>query len=103
VRIHIRFRQLIEKRELAFQITDQIKSFGSPIGVKVECVVGGRGKKIFFGCIFRKLIDTVEQGGALSKKPHVVVATPGRLLDLLEHNESFVSLFSKIRFLVQCA
>lgn len=40
----------------------------------------------------------VEQGIQLSKKPHIVVATPGRLADHLESCNTFT--LSKIKFLV---
>ena len=42
--------------------------------------------------------DMVEQGHELSKKPHVVIATPGRLADHLDSGTDFS--LKKIRFLV---
>ena len=43
-------------------------------------------------------IDTMKQSLALSNKPHVVIATPGRLADLLRTTDTFS--LSKVRFLV---
>lgn len=40
----------------------------------------------------------VEQGKQLSKRPHIVVATPGRLADHLDSCKTFS--LSKIKFLV---
>jgi len=62
-------------RELAYQISQQFEALGSIIGVKCATVVGG--------------MDMVAQSIALSKKPHMVVATPGRLLDHLESTKGF--------------
>ncbi|CAH1796890.1 unnamed protein product [Owenia fusiformis] len=71
-------------RELAFQIAEQFNVLGKPIGIKVIVITGGR--------------DSVLQGIELSQKPHIVIATPGRLADHIE-NTQHVS-FKKIRFLV---
>ena len=62
-------------RELAYQISQQFEALGSVIGVRCATVVGG--------------MDMVAQSIALSKKPHVVVSTPGRLLDHLESTKGF--------------
>jgi hypothetical protein len=56
---------LTPARELAFQIAEQFSALGAPINVRVAVVVGG--------------LDIVTQALELSKLPHVVVATPGRL------------------------
>ncbi|XP_002129468.2 putative ATP-dependent RNA helicase DDX47 [Ciona intestinalis] len=75
---------LTPTRELAFQIEEQFKALGSAIGIKTCVVVGG--------------VDMMGQQIILAKKPHVVVATPGRLVDHLEKTKGF-SLRS-IKFLV---
>ena len=62
-------------RELAYQIADQFLALGSGIGVRVAVIVGG--------------MDTMSQAVALAKKPHIVVATPGRLQDHLENTKGF--------------
>ncbi|EDV26931.1 uncharacterized protein TRIADDRAFT_21982 [Trichoplax adhaerens] len=75
---------LTPTRELAFQLADQFRAFGKPIGMRDAIVIGG--------------LDIISQSIALSKKPHIVIATPGRLADLID-NDSKVH-FSKIKFLV---
>ncbi|KAM9327010.1 putative ATP-dependent RNA helicase DDX47 [Gastrophryne carolinensis] len=66
---------LTPTRELAFQISEQFEALGSSIGVKCAVIVGG--------------IDMMSQSLALAKKPHVVIATPGRLIDHLENTKGF--------------
>ena len=60
---------LTPTRELAFQIHEQFIAFGSAIGLKSVVVVGG--------------VDMLRQSIALDAKPHVIIATPGRLRDHL--------------------
>eukprot|EP00834_Sanchytrium_tribonematis_P004726 NODE_248_length_11794_cov_0.876015.p5 type:complete len:424 gc:universal NODE_248_length_11794_cov_0.876015:11194-9923(-) len=66
---------LAPTRELAFQISDQFSALGSTIGVRCAVLVGG--------------VDMTQQKIALSRKPHIVVATPGRLADHLENTKGF--------------
>lgn len=66
---------LAPTRELAFQISEQFEALGGGIGVRCAVVVGG--------------MAMMEQAVALSKKPHIVVATPGRLVDHLENTKGF--------------
>lgn len=66
---------LAPTRELAFQISEQFQALGESIGLKCSCLVGG--------------IDMMTQQLALARKPHVVVATPGRLIDHLENTKGF--------------
>ncbi|XP_037960548.1 probable ATP-dependent RNA helicase DDX47 [Teleopsis dalmanni] len=66
---------LTPTRELAFQISEQFEALGSSIGVKCCVVVGG--------------MDMVSQALQLAKKPHIIIATPGRLLDHLENMKGF--------------
>lgn len=75
---------LAPTRELAYQISQHFESLGSAIGVRCVTVVGG--------------MDTVSQAVALAKRPHVVVATPGRLNDHLENTKGFS--LRGIKFLV---
>jgi ATP-dependent RNA helicase DDX49/DBP8 len=42
----------------------------------------------------------VSQGAALAQRPHVVIATPGRLADLLRSGTS-ATIFARVRFLVR--
>ncbi|MBQ4271442.1 MAG: DEAD/DEAH box helicase [Clostridiales bacterium] len=61
---------LCPTRELALQITSEIKGLGRNIkGFRVCAIIGGQSMKI--------------QSEKIAKKPQVVVATPGRLLDLV--------------------
>lgn len=62
-------------RELAFQISEQFEALGASVGLKTAVIVGG--------------VDMVQQALALARKPHVVVATPGRLVDHLENTKGF--------------
>ncbi|XP_066602488.1 probable ATP-dependent RNA helicase DDX49 [Prorops nasuta] len=75
---------LTPTRELAYQIGDQFAAIGKPINLKKCVIVGG--------------MDMMVQGLELSKRPHIVVATPGRLADHLETCNTFS--LSKIKFLV---
>ncbi|KAG6898253.1 ribosomal RNA processing protein [Termitomyces sp. T32_za158] len=75
---------LAPTRELAYQISQQFESLGSAMGVRCAVIVGG--------------MDLPTQAIALAKRPHIVVATPGRLIDHLENTKGF-SLRS-IKFLV---
>lgn len=66
---------LAPTRELAYQISQSFEALGSTISVRCATIVGG--------------MDMVSQSIALGKKPHIVVATPGRLLDHLENTKGF--------------
>jgi len=66
---------LTPTRELAFQISEQFEALGASIKVKCAVIVGG--------------VDMVSQSILLAKKPHIVVATPGRLVDHLENTKGF--------------
>lgn len=66
---------LAPTRELAYQISQAVEALGSLISVRCAVLVGG--------------MDMIPQSIALGKKPHVVVATPGRLLDHLENTKGF--------------
>ena len=66
---------LAPTRELAYQIGEQFTALGSTIGVRCAVLVGG--------------MDMMEQSIALGKRPHVIVATPGRLQDHLENTKGF--------------
>ena len=75
---------LAPTRELAIQIAEQFEGLGSIIGVKCAVVVGG--------------VDMMAQSITLSRKPHIIVATPGRLVDHLENTKGFS--LSKLKYLV---
>lgn len=71
-------------RELGEQIRDQFRLFGSSIGITVSEAFGG--------------LSYNEQALVIEKKPHILVATPGRLLSHLK-NSTDVS-FKFLKFLV---
>ncbi|KAJ5625803.1 RNA helicase [Penicillium lagena] len=58
---------LTPTRELALQIFEQFKAISAPQGMKPVLITGGT--------------DMRPQAIALSQRPHVVIATPGRLAD----------------------
>jgi ATP-dependent RNA helicase DDX47/RRP3 len=66
---------LAPTRELAYQIAETFESLGSVIGVRSAVIVGG--------------MDMMSQSIALSKRPHIIVCTPGRLQDHLENTKGF--------------
>jgi ATP-dependent RNA helicase DDX47/RRP3 len=76
---------LAPTRELAYQIAQQFESLGSAMGVRCAVIVGG--------------MDMPTQAIALARRPHIVVGTPGRLVDHLEHTKGFG--LRGIKFLVR--
>lgn len=60
---------------MAYQISSQFEALGSAIGVRCAVIVGA--------------MPEMDQSIALSKKPHIVVATPGRLQWHLENTKGF--------------
>lgn len=73
-------------RELASQIADQFISLGRPIDVSVMTVFGGR--------------SNLGQTASLAQRPHVVIATPGRLAELLRGDPELKSVLRRLKFLV---
>ena len=63
-------------RELAAQIGERADAYGANVGVKNVVIYGGVGQRA--------------QEIALAKKPDMLIATPGRLLDLMQ--QRYVSL-----------
>ncbi|KAI3406903.2 RRP3 [Candida oxycetoniae] len=66
---------LAPTRELAFQIKETFDALGSTMGLRSVCIVGG--------------MDMMDQARDLMRKPHIIVATPGRIMDHLEHTKGF--------------
>ena len=66
---------LAPTRELAFQINEVFEALGAAISLRTVCVVGG--------------IDMMTQAIALAKKPHIIVGTPGRVVDHLQNTKGF--------------
>jgi ATP-dependent RNA helicase RhlE len=61
---------VLPTRELALQVSDSLKRIGGPLGLKLAVVIGGEPA-------FRQI-------KALKQNPHIVIATPGRLVDHIE-------------------
>jgi ATP-dependent RNA helicase RhlE len=61
---------VVPTRELASQVSESIKRIGTPFGLKTAVLIGGEPvhRQIFL----------------LKKRPHIVIATPGRLIDHLK-------------------
>lgn len=67
-------------RELAYQLAEQFRAFGSCLHLRCAVVVGG--------------MDLLTQAKTLMGRPHVVIATPGRIKVLLE-NPDISPVFSR--------
>eukprot|EP00438_Fugacium_kawagutii_P024046 Skav212909 [mRNA] locus=scaffold374:179912:180340:- [translate_table: standard] len=77
---------LVPVRELAFQVTENFRAMGQAINVKVGEIVGGRDFSI--------------QSKMIADRTHVIVATPGRLADLLRGDFALARAFRKLHTLV---
>lgn len=66
---------LTPTRELAFGIRDAFDALGASIGLKTAVITGG--------------LENVAQAITLAKKPNVIIATPGRIVDHLENTKGF--------------
>lgn len=73
-------------RELAFQVSENFRALGRNINVQVGEVVGGR--------------DMMTQSRMISDRSHIIVATPGRLADLLRGDPELARSFKPLRTLV---
>ncbi|GAA5879091.1 hypothetical protein JCM3774_005566 [Rhodotorula dairenensis] len=76
---------LTPTRELAFQISEQFRVLGAAVNLHSAVIVGG--------------MDMMHQAIELKKRPHVLIATPGRLVDLIKSNEGEWNL-GRVKFLV---
>lgn len=80
---------LTPTRELALQLHEQFVAVGegAKIGLRVALVVGG--------------LDIVRQSIELSKsRPHIIVATPGRLVDIMQSGGSAEWGLERCKFVV---
>ena len=75
-------------RELAIQIAEQFEALGSGIGVKCAVLVGG--------------VDMMAQAIALGRRPHVIVGTPGRVVDHLSNTKVQCLLSPMLKSQIQC-
>ena len=62
---------LAPTRELAQQIEEECVKFGKPLGIRTVAIIGGASRE--------------DQGFQLRQGCEIVVATPGRLLDVIEN------------------
>ncbi|MBI2117427.1 DEAD/DEAH box helicase [Candidatus Peregrinibacteria bacterium] len=64
---------LLPTRELALQVDEELHKIGHALGLRTAVLIGG--------------VSMRPQMNAIAKNPHIVVATPGRLIDHLDqHN-----------------
>ncbi|KAM7191420.1 putative ATP-dependent RNA helicase dbp8 [Rhypophila sp. PSN 637] len=78
---------LTPTRELALQIYEQFKAISSPHALKAILVTGGS--------------DMRPQAIALAQRPHVVIATPGRLADHIRSSgEDTICGLRRVKFVV---
>ena len=80
---HVRALIVAPTRELAAQIDERISAYGIYLGIRHSVIYGGVGQRA--------------QEEALRRKPDLLVATPGRLLDLMD--QGFARL-DKVEILV---
>ena len=74
---------VLPTRELALQVDEELQKIGKHIGLRTAVLIGGQ--------------SMAPQKSALARKPHIIIVTPGRLIDHLEHRT--VSL-NDVRILV---
>ncbi|WFD36026.1 RNA helicase [Malassezia cuniculi] len=81
---------LAPTRELALQVAQHLRAVSNAGGhiARIAAVCGGMSEQKQ-----RRVLE--QHGGA-----HIIVATPGRLWDLLKHNDALVSRVRRTRFLV---
>jgi ATP-dependent RNA helicase RhlE len=60
---------LVPTRELALQVEQSLKQIGTPLGLRCVVIIGGASQHT--------------QVRDLKNNPHIVIATPGRLVDLM--------------------
>lgn len=61
---------LLPTRELALQVDEELHKIGRILGLKTAVLIGGLSMK--------------PQINAIARNPHIIIATPGRLIDHLE-------------------
>ncbi len=69
---------ILPTRELALQVEETFQKIGAKIGLRTAVLIGGEA----FG----------RQIGQLQRRPHVIVATPGRLIDHLKQRTVDLSI-----------
>ncbi len=74
---------ILPTRELALQVNESLKKVGGSLGIKTAILIGGE--------------PIHRQQRALKTQPHIIIATPGRLID---HIESRSIRLDSVRILV---
>jgi len=74
---------LAPTRELVIQISENIETYSQELNIKLQTIYGG--------------VSQFRQTEGMKKKPDIIVATPGRLLDLM--NQGYIKL-NNIQFFV---
>ena len=77
----------MSSRELAFQISEQFTVLGASLNIRTSVIVGG--------------MDMMAQALDLGNRPHIVIATPGRIMDHLRSSASGEWDLSRVKFLVR--
>ncbi len=67
---------LLPTRELASQVEESLRALGSNFGLRTAILIGGT--------------PAGPQIKALARKPHVIIATPGRLIDLINQKKAIL-------------
>lgn len=78
---------LAPTRELSLQIVNELKPFLNASGITIKCAYGGQP--------ISDQIAMIKRGGI-----HILCATPGRLIDLLQSNSGRVLNFKRITYVV---
>ncbi len=68
----IRGLVILPTRELALQVDESLRKVGSTLGLKTAILIGGE--------------SMTKQLRMLRQDPHIIIATPGRLLDHIQNN-----------------
>ena len=68
---------VVPTRELAIQVEGSLRTFGRSIGLRTAVLVGGT--------------SLGPQISALSRNPHIIIATPGRLIDHINQKNVFLN------------
>ena len=77
---------IVPSRELAWQIYSESKNYTSLVGLDISCVFGGS--------------STDNQISNMKRGSHIVVCTPGRMIDILSLNKGKLVNLSKVSFIV---
>ena len=73
-------------RELAVQISEQFYALSSDLTLRCQVITGGE--------------DIQAQARLILRRPHIIVGTPGRLMDHFLNSRQVIRCFPNMRFLV---